>query len=357
MANNNAIYNAVIAGAGGANQERWIQSSDASSYSTFKTAVESIATAVDALIPAGTISASEQTLMQSICQGVFANRYPQAQNYTAVALAIVALYTSLSASLLPVPGSSPLSNVFYIDGGASEEGDGSIGSPYKTITQALSEHVGGTFYLTPFDYSVAEPTLTIPGTIKVQLIGMSNPGEGNAFFGIKAKIGGIVQATGGEQGSLVLQNLECNGNLEIGLSLLAIDCENVFVLGEGVDLGFVEIRGGTVGSITCGGLLGLAGCVLSSGAPFSVQTSTITLTDCKFAGVGIDVTFSEPGGFVYYDLTTEQNASGSPINSVTNGTGQRVSLPVQSITGATTQLQVDSIVTAGVTLKLWTDDR
>lgn len=359
MANNNAIFNAVLAGATGGSQERWITNTSPDSYTAFKTAVLEIAAEVDYLIPPDSINSAEAQLMQSIAQGVFANRYPQASEYSSVAQAIVTLYEALQSSVLPVAGGiSPLSNVFYIDGGAASEGDGSIGSPYKTITQALSEHgAGGTFYLTPFDYQAAEPTLTIPGTIKVQLIGMSNPGEGNAFFGIKARIGGIVQATGGEQGSLVLQNLECAGNLEIGLSLLAIDCEGVFVIGEGDDLGFVEIRGGTVGGITCGGLLGLSGCTLGSGAGISVQTSIITLVDCKFAGVGIEVTFSEPGGLVVYDLITEQNGSGFPLGSVTNGTGRRASLPIQSITGATTQEQVDSIITAGVTLKLWTDDR
>jgi hypothetical protein len=81
MANNNAIFNAVVAGAGGAVQERWIQNTDSASYENYQQMIEAIATAVDADIPAGTISQSQQGLMQSICQGVFAGRYPQVDNY------------------------------------------------------------------------------------------------------------------------------------------------------------------------------------------------------------------------------------------------------------------------------------
>lgn len=99
MANNNAIYNAVVAGAGGAFQERWIQNTDSDSYASYQQMIEEIATAVDADIPTGSISASQQALMQSICQGVFAGRYPQSESYTAIAAAIVALYTSLATLL------------------------------------------------------------------------------------------------------------------------------------------------------------------------------------------------------------------------------------------------------------------
>jgi hypothetical protein len=99
MANNNAIFNAVVAGAGGAVQERWIQNTDSASYENYQQMIEAIATAVDADIPAGTISQSQQGLMQSICQGVFAGRYPQVDNYEAIAAAIVALYTSLATIL------------------------------------------------------------------------------------------------------------------------------------------------------------------------------------------------------------------------------------------------------------------
>lgn len=260
----------------------------------------------------------------------------------------------------PPQGVAPLSDVFWVDGGAATEGDGSIGAPYKTLTAAVAAHAAGaTFLVCPHDYSAEDP-LNIPGSIKVQLIGVSTPGDGNAYIGVNAKIPGIVQIAGGEQGSLVLRNLECSGNLEIGRQLLAVDCIGVFVLGQGTDLGVVELRGGTCGGVTASSIIGVSGVALGSGAAFSTQTTHLSFADCSFAGIGVDVTFATDPGVVYYDLATEQNAvlaGGTAVNSVTNGTAQRDSLPVQSITGATTQLQVDSIVSALVALKLATDNR
>jgi len=101
MANNDAIVNAVLVGATGGNQERWITAKNPAAYAAFNAAVVSIANKVDSLIPAGTITLSQQLLMQSICQGVFSGRYPQASQYQDIAEAVVALYQQVLSSLLP----------------------------------------------------------------------------------------------------------------------------------------------------------------------------------------------------------------------------------------------------------------
>lgn len=142
MANNDAIYNAVIAGAGGANQERWITSTDPAAYASFKTAVEAVAAEVDADIAPDSIGASQQALMQSICQGVFAGRFPTAGNYTVIAGAIVALYTSLAGSLFPdvTPGGAfdPIYRELWLDTSKPDGGNGSIGTPYNTWADAVA---------------------------------------------------------------------------------------------------------------------------------------------------------------------------------------------------------------------------
>jgi hypothetical protein len=51
-------------------------------------------------------------------------------------------------------GGSPLSNVFFVDQAAAGGGDGSIARPYNTLLAAVTAHpTGGTFALTPYDYS------------------------------------------------------------------------------------------------------------------------------------------------------------------------------------------------------------
>ena len=107
--NNPALFTAVIAGAtGGSINDRWITSASPSDYQGLVNAVVAIATAVDAAIPGinSGPSLSQILLLQSIVQGVFADRNPTdviSANYTAIANAIAALFNQSSASVAPVP--------------------------------------------------------------------------------------------------------------------------------------------------------------------------------------------------------------------------------------------------------------
>lgn len=108
MANNNAIFNAVLSGAGGASQERWITAQGAGNYESFTDLIVAIATAVDIQIAPTTIDVGERNLMQAIAQGIFAGRYPvEGHDYSDIAESILALYTSMSAELYPEGGGSP----------------------------------------------------------------------------------------------------------------------------------------------------------------------------------------------------------------------------------------------------------
>lgn len=104
MANNNQIFNAAFNGASGGGANRWISSTDSNSYATFFNSVNAFATAVDALIPAGVITAGQEDLMRSLCEGVVTGRAPQGTHYNEIAAAIVAAWTKGILSLQPSGG-------------------------------------------------------------------------------------------------------------------------------------------------------------------------------------------------------------------------------------------------------------
>lgn len=144
MPNNNSIFNAVMSGAGGASQDRWLTVQSSGQYDTFTGLVVAIATAVDAQIPPTSIDIGKRNLMQSIAQGVFAGRYPvQGQDYTDVAEAITALYTSMGAQLLPEApfNSNDTQTEWYVNQATgSNAGTGRIDSPLKD-TEELARRI------------------------------------------------------------------------------------------------------------------------------------------------------------------------------------------------------------------------
>jgi hypothetical protein len=79
MANNPAIYNAVIAGITGANQSRFLLPTGTPNFTIFATLVETVAETIDNLIaPLSEMNDSIVMLMQSICQGYFEDRSVEA---------------------------------------------------------------------------------------------------------------------------------------------------------------------------------------------------------------------------------------------------------------------------------------
>jgi len=115
MANNNALFNAAIAGIGGAIEQRWITGSSPINYVRYQAALDAFATAVDAAIPAGSPSTSDAELLQSICMGILANRdivSVLTTDYNTIAVSIAALYTELQSLLLPVGGAGAVLSVF-----------------------------------------------------------------------------------------------------------------------------------------------------------------------------------------------------------------------------------------------------
>jgi hypothetical protein len=107
MANNPALYNAALSGiTGGAQQARWITDQVSANYASFRAAVVAFATAVDAAIPVIVTggSVAECQLLQSICEGVSAERLISSTisgDYINIAAAIAALFTEQQGGLDP----------------------------------------------------------------------------------------------------------------------------------------------------------------------------------------------------------------------------------------------------------------
>lgn len=74
----------------------------------------------------------------------------------------------------------------------------------------------------------------------------------------------------------------------------------------------------------------------------------------RVEGGGAPATPNGDAGILYSKLVS---SVAQLYYKASDGTEKRLSLPVQSITGATAQLQIDSIVAALVALNLATDDR
>jgi hypothetical protein len=105
MAHNNALYNAVIQGAGGSSNNRWLTDVVSADYLPLADAVAVIATAVDAAIApiAGGPTQGQIDLLRTICQGVFEGRYPRKNfNYDSIAASMVAQFNELTTKLLPI---------------------------------------------------------------------------------------------------------------------------------------------------------------------------------------------------------------------------------------------------------------
>jgi hypothetical protein len=108
MANNDALYDAAVAGAGGAAQCGWLVATNAGTYVDFVVDVDILAVAIDlqiAPIAAGP-SISQINLLQSITEAVLSARFPIANipaTYVDLGKAIAALFNALSPMLTNNP--------------------------------------------------------------------------------------------------------------------------------------------------------------------------------------------------------------------------------------------------------------
>lgn len=169
MANNPIIYDAVIAGTTGGVNQRWLSNPNPAAYISIRDKILVVATTIDALYAADpTLTIQDGALMQSICQQVFASRWPQVVTpgrIQTLVLAIKAQFDTLRAVLEPVPGGgsiAPLSNVMYVDLAFAGTADGSIAAPFTTIQEAVDALPagGGTIQVCPGVYPAEAVTIT-----------------------------------------------------------------------------------------------------------------------------------------------------------------------------------------------------
>lgn len=165
MANNPNLYNAILAGAAGGNQQRWLTDNNASDYSGFEDAIGALATAIDDAIDPieGDANVAQCALMQSIVQGVFSDRYVQSTAqafYQSIVGPIVAIWSQVNSALQPGgSGSAGMSTLVYVDPASTvpaESQSGSAINPYGTLQQAIDrlvEEEGGTAILADGDYT------------------------------------------------------------------------------------------------------------------------------------------------------------------------------------------------------------
>ena len=283
MANNPNLYNAVIAGATGANQQRWITDPVSANYSAFQAAVTALATVVDdaiAPIP-GDASVAASALMQSIVQGVFADRFVQSDQqaaYDSIVGPIVALWTELSAALEPGTGGggsvAPLAYTLFCDVNTEVptlDQDGSIAAPFATLQQAhdaFDPDIGGTIIVCQSDGDTSYTAVSVDRRISI--------------FGLTSGVGRVeIDEVGVTNTSPVdLQNVHCSAVVITGeddFNMTANNCD------------FTQIDAG--GNVT------LVNCDVSG----SISASVLDVTDCTINGTintsaGIIARGSQLGG-------------------------------------------------------------
>lgn len=102
--NNNAVYNAAIAGSLSGVTARWNQDAVPGDYAGTVGACVAFATRLDSKIPLdGAMNQSKADLVQGLCNGVLSGRNitsAVAADYDAIATALAALYTAAVGSLV-----------------------------------------------------------------------------------------------------------------------------------------------------------------------------------------------------------------------------------------------------------------
>jgi hypothetical protein len=332
--NNPFLFNAAMAGVSGGANERWITDTDPMSYTPQVTAYVAFATAVDAAIPAGVITTQMALLLQSIVQGVVADRSitESADYYQSIAAAIAALYSEALNSLDPAGGPPSggsvihLTNTAYVNPGhPAAVKDGSIAAPFETVQDAIDAGWPRLILCTPGNYS----GFTLPG--------------GSNYFYIGTLDGQIYFSTPVNCGDNTVDFFQCyltalNGGLGSyrvfdGVAIL-VNAPNGILVSKGSDVSQVTAAGvyatgGRVGASVIGpnGNLNVDGAALydqidvhGSTRIFNVPLITIGSATINLAGVAtLDI-----------DATSYQTliGAGGAVNGASVFTVVGLSVPV-----------------------------
>lgn len=276
--------------------------------------------------------------------------------------AYVLTWDEASRTFMLKPGGGailPSSAFVYVAKAAAPGGDGSIAAPFDNLQSAADAlPTGGVVLVAPGDYSAEVLTWADDVPLAWVSVGpLLNTLQGTAADPNSPLFPAFtVTASGNPAVSQSFQGLRFAGLMAFpatGNVVTCIGCAGVFVSGAQV---LTVLGGQLIASNVDTATLVLQGVDIFNA---SIEaTNFVYLLGCQSWGQAISVNFAPgpPGPTCWFDATTKGNASNqAPV--VSNGVAAFSGLPTQSITGATTQQQVDSIVAALVGLGLATDDR
>lgn len=261
-------------------------------------------------------------------------------------------------------GGPPLSNVFFVDQAAATGGDGSIGKPYNTLLAAVTAHAaGGTFILTPYDYSAETIPALADGNWSFWGAQLGAVPGGFAPFVVPTPapptfLPALTIGAGGSASQISFRSVTAAAlTVRQSCAVLLQDCSFDAALFDTAADGSATLRAERCFFNSSGvGGSALGDCQFNDCGFWGSQTILTNGTNVQITrSYGqTNVTFSGAAGTVNLDPFSRA-AIDMPV--LTNGSRAVVGLPVQSITGGTLQDQLDSLVAAGVALGLWTDDR
>ena len=331
MANNQDLYNAAVAGIAGGCSERWITNTSPASYEGFRNAVDALANAIDALIPAaGGVGNDKARVMQSLCQGVMANRLITSSDpadYSDIAAAIVACYTEIITIITPVnpPGSiTPWDAVLWCDPhSAGGTPDGSIANPYLTLQDAydafiLANEVNAcTIMVGPGE--AGSLILTPLADKQISVVGLAGDAIDTSFAAPVVNIDTVTLDTGSGVVTISFQNCYIN----------VIDSTVGSMAAPGRVLSLSQCQVNT--SITCNWTTFAAhNCVIDVSAPQTVTARRIEYRDISFTDRheivvstslhwdnASERNFGMAGGFIVAGDDTVLQSWGADINAQT----------------------------------------
>lgn len=208
--NNQALFDAAVAGCSGGDFERWLTATASNDYVSAFDAIVAFSTAVDAAIPTlvDEISESEINLLQSIVQGVVSTRYlrnASADAFADIAESIAAAFEEGRSRLnnIPAPGAGI---TMYLPTGQADE--------QAYFQQAINRAVATTalMWVAAGVVNLSLGGCTIPGPLRLLMspnttLDISQAGSVNALY-----------ATGTESAPSLL-----TANAAVGATSISVD--------------------------------------------------------------------------------------------------------------------------------------
>ena len=271
----------------------------------------------------------------------------------------------LLGGLPPTPGVaiSPLTRIYFVDQGtavALADQNGSVAAPFSTLAGAVAAGTAGvgavTILIVAGDYSaevIAPVALNFDWSlIALDLASFQQTAAFVAPADLPTRLPTLDFVTGSAPSVVQLRSVQLPFvNVDTGNSVILTDVNCTAGVNSNLQRSAVKAVRTFFNSSGIGcSVLDCEQCGFWGGGSFVCSGDTIRLGRCYGQ---TSVLFESGPGFVYADIWSRKEVSFAILTNTTIET----ECNVQSITGVTTQNQVDSIVTALVALGFVTDDR